>query len=254
MKKITSIGIIALIGALASALPAFAATDITLSRTDIKASAGTTFALTISVAPQATTDYAEKVELDYPANLLEARSFGFANNWMALSQTGYDVTDNVNGVLVKTAGYPGGITSATQFGTVVFYAKKAGSGTITIGGNSVSFQVSGETPSSGAGAALTIAASTAAAPATNASAVQPAAAPSVSSASSSVQSSVQDDTLAPPSGTPQPDNGLQSAAAANASSGLSGGAWAAIVILAVIVIGVIWLTVRKRRKGLDNIN
>ena len=71
--------------------------------------------------------------------MLEVKSFTFAHLWMALVQPGYDSVDNVSGVLVKTAGYPGGLSSSASFGTISFSAKKAGSGVITIGDNSLAF-------------------------------------------------------------------------------------------------------------------
>ncbi len=40
--------------------------------------------------------------------------------------------DNTGGALVKTAGYPGGVSAATPFGTAVFRAKKSGTAVIRV--------------------------------------------------------------------------------------------------------------------------
>ena len=113
------------------------ATTISFSPTSIDVEPGESFNLTISLNPQGIRNYTVKTEVNYPADLLEAKSFNFSGGWMALSQSGYDLIDNTNGQLIKTAGYPGGIPTATTFGTITFSAKKAGQGTISLSGNSM---------------------------------------------------------------------------------------------------------------------
>jgi hypothetical protein len=136
MKK--SLFLITLIAAGAVlATSVWAATTISLSPASVSVNQGRTFNLIISVNPQGIKNYTVKAELKYPADLLEVKSFSFGNNWMALAQPGYDLIDNTNGVLIKTAGYPAGTSSAVTFGTVSFLAKKAGSGTIQVGNNSL---------------------------------------------------------------------------------------------------------------------
>ena len=56
---------------------------------------------------------------------------------MALAQAGYDSIDDARGVLIKTAGYPGGFFGPINFGTVSFLAKKPGNGIIKIGAASL---------------------------------------------------------------------------------------------------------------------
>ncbi len=92
---------------------------------------GQTFTANISVSPSEKV-YTVGIQLDYPANLLRAESFSFASNWMPLSQDGYDSIDNTNGLLIKTAGYPGGISSSRVVGTVTFKAKNSGQGAIQL--------------------------------------------------------------------------------------------------------------------------
>ncbi len=150
--------IVSVCGAMVLAAPAFAATTASFSPTNIQATAGNNFAVTITVNPQGASDYAEKLEVRYPADTLEVKSFTLANVWMALTQPGYDSIDNTAGVLVKTAGYPGGFSSSVPFGTVSFYAKKAGTGTITIGDHSLAFEASSQSALHGAPTSFSIAA------------------------------------------------------------------------------------------------
>lgn len=125
-------------GAAALATPAFAATIVSFSPGSVSVNPGQSFNLTINVDAQAVKNYTVKVELRFPADLLEINSFTFgASGWMAWNQAGYDLTDNTNGVLIKTAGYPGGFGSAATFGTVSFKAKKAGKGTIKVGSGTI---------------------------------------------------------------------------------------------------------------------
>jgi hypothetical protein len=83
-------------------------------------------------------------------------SFTFGSGWLALTQPGYDSIDNTNGVLIKTAGYPGGFSSSANFGTVSFYAKKTGSGTIKIGDSSLAFQASSQSAITGSGTSFAV--------------------------------------------------------------------------------------------------
>ena len=121
---------------MAIAAPALAATSVSFTPVNVSVKQGQTFTLTIGINPQGVKNYTAKTELHYPAGLLEVKSFTFAPSWMPLAQPGYDLTDNTNGVLIKTAGYPGGLSSATTFGTVSFLAKKSGNGTIALNSNS----------------------------------------------------------------------------------------------------------------------
>lgn len=135
-KKILIFSSVAL-GGMFLASSVLAATTISFSPTNINASPGETFNLTISLNPQGVRNYTVKAEVNYPADLLEVKSFSFSNGWMAIPQTGYDLIDNTNGLLIKAAGYPGGIPISASFGTISFSAKKAGSGTISLSNNSM---------------------------------------------------------------------------------------------------------------------
>ncbi len=141
-----------LLGALGVAVltaPALAATSVSFTPVTVSVRQGQAFTLTIGVNPQEVKNYTAKMELRYPADLLEVKSFIFANGWSPLTQSGYDLTDNANGTLIKTAGYPGGVSSATSFGTVSFLAKKSGNGTISLHSNSFALDANNQNVLSG---------------------------------------------------------------------------------------------------------
>lgn len=117
-------------------ISALAATTISFSPLAGEYREGQTFSVNVVVNPQSPV-YTVKAELNYSANLLEVQSFTFANNWMPLSQSGYDLIDNSNGVLIKTAGYPSGLSSQAALGTVVFRVKARGSATVKLGDGSL---------------------------------------------------------------------------------------------------------------------
>ena len=114
----------------ATASSASAAT-ISFSPATGGADVGNAFSLNVYIVPSAGEKiFTAKASIAYPAGLLEARSFSFAQNTFPLAQSGYDRNDTAAGVLIKTAGFPGGITGTTLLGTVTFYAKAAGSADI----------------------------------------------------------------------------------------------------------------------------
>ena len=147
MKKITIITIA--LGLFIFALPVLASTVATLSPSSVNTTTGKTFSVTISVDPKGSANYAEKVEVNFPAENLRVSSFSLGSDWMALSQSGYDLIDNVNGILIKSAGYAGGFSQPTVLGTITFSVLKSGSGIIKIGNNSLAFDIKNQTAISG---------------------------------------------------------------------------------------------------------
>lgn len=156
MKKYILTTTLVMLGVLVLAMPTLAATTVSLSPSSISVDPGQSFNISIALNPQGTNNYAEKVVLNYPADILQVNSFTLNNTWMALTQPGYDLIDNTNGVLIKSAGYTGGLSTVTTFGTVSFYAKKTGNGTITIGNNSLAFEISSQSVLSGTPTSFTI--------------------------------------------------------------------------------------------------
>ena len=136
MKKTLLTILLGTFGIMALAAPALADTSVSFTPVNVSVHQGQTFTITIGADPQGTKNYTVKTELRYPADLLEVKLFTFTNSWMPIAQPGYDLIDNTNGTLIKTAGYPGGVSSTVTFGTVSFLAKKSGNGTITLNKNS----------------------------------------------------------------------------------------------------------------------
>ena len=150
MKKTKLITILTVLGGIVLASSVFAAATISFSPVSVDVVQGENFDLVVAINPQGVESYTTKVELEYPSDLLEVKSFNFGSNWMALSASGYDLIDNTNGILIKTAGYPGGLSSAVTFGTVSFSAKKSGSGVIGLGNNSMVLDATNQDILSGA--------------------------------------------------------------------------------------------------------
>lgn len=136
MKKLLTIGITVL--ALAFGIQtAQADSTILITPQNISARAGQTVTATVIVNPNGERVYTAKVDLRYPANLLEVQGWTFGANIVPLTQSGYDAVDNTQGVLVKTAGFAGGINTPTVIGTITFRVKTAGTGSISVGPNTM---------------------------------------------------------------------------------------------------------------------
>ena len=165
MKKHLLTILLGAFGTMAIAAPALAATSVSFTPVNVSVRQGQTVTLTIGIDPQGVKNYTAKTELHYPADLLEVKSFTFAPSWMPLTQPGYDLTDNKDGVFIKAAGYPGGISSAVTFGTVSFLAKKSGNGTITLNsGNSLALDANNLNVLAGASVQIAVAISAPTAP------------------------------------------------------------------------------------------
>lgn len=102
------------------------ASAITLAPTSVATTEGKSFSVIVGVNPTSGKAYTVRANLSFDPTVLEFTGFSFAPKWMPLSQSGYDIEDNTKGAVVKTGGYPGGITSATNLGTATFRAKKTG--------------------------------------------------------------------------------------------------------------------------------
>ena len=134
MSRIFSVVVVAL----AFLFPAssFAAT-VNLAPTTLSVTPGKVFTVTLTAEPEGTKLYTVRSNVSFDPALVTVTNFAFAPKWLALSTTGYDSIDNASGLLVKTAGYPGGITAPTVFGTITFRAKTAGTAHIDVTGQSM---------------------------------------------------------------------------------------------------------------------
>jgi len=213
---------------------------ISLSPAAKTVSPGQTVAVTITVNPSAGSVYTVKAKIAYPANLLEVQSFTFSDGWLPLSQTGYDLTDNVNGVLIKTAGYGGGLSASKVLGTITFKVKTAGTATVTVASDSMLLDsVNGNVFSGSSSSTLTSVVATS-------PTVSPTASPTAT-----VRPSPRLTTVTPtpaattPGATPGDQN--QTALIAGAGKFLGLANWIWWIILAVVVLSVISLWLRRRR-------
>jgi len=243
MKKITLTGIAAVaIGTMMFAFTALAATTASITPTSVKVVAGQQFNVVVAVNPNGTSDYAEQLQIDYPANLLQVTAFNIGSSWMSLSQPGYDSIDNTNGVLTKTAGYTGGITSLTPFGTITFTAEKSGNGTITIGSGSQAFEKSSQTAITGTGASFVVTAGVVTHAVTS---KVPASATTDLTPVTTINGQVVATTTAQAAVA-----ATQVAAATTGASGLSGSTWIWILVVVLVILIIVVYLVSKRKKKL----
>lgn len=155
MKKKISKIILGVIVSLLLSAPSMAAEAI-FQPSEINAAPGKQFSVSVYIDSQGTDNYVEKLKINYPADIIQVNSFSFDSTWIPLSQPGYDLIDNKSGTLVKSAGYPGGFSSPVPFGTISFLAKKEGSGKISVGEESIAFEISKQSAISGLPASVVI--------------------------------------------------------------------------------------------------
>ena len=96
---------------------------------------GNTVTLQVSVNPAGATIYTAMLDARFSPDTFEVVSFTLNEALLPLKQSGYDALNNTTGVLTKTGGFTG-IVSTASFGTIVLRAKASGSGTFTIADSS----------------------------------------------------------------------------------------------------------------------
>ncbi|MBP6886241.1 MAG: hypothetical protein KBC02_03285 [Candidatus Pacebacteria bacterium] len=137
MKKL-SIFLVVLALSLGSSSSASASSStITLSPAAKSVAPGQTVTVSVQIIPNGSEVTTVKAKISFPADILEVQKFTFGDEWLPLTQPGYSVTDNVGGLLVRTAGFPGGLTTAKTLGTIAFRVKAAGSASIIITSDSL---------------------------------------------------------------------------------------------------------------------
>ena len=110
----------------------FADTNVSLTPLALEVKEGEPVLITVVVHPQTTSNYTAVVEFEYPPEMLYAEDFFFSDTWVPLYREEYNQIDAIQGRIVKAAGYPGGITEATRFGTLRFQALRSGRATVTL--------------------------------------------------------------------------------------------------------------------------
>lgn len=96
--------------------------------------------VTLYVTPDEETVYTAKAVVAFDEKTLSVSDIAVANGWIALSQSGYDSQEN--GQIIKTAGFPGGITEKTAL--LTFTATKASDGVSIIAIEGTSFVLNAE--------------------------------------------------------------------------------------------------------------
>jgi len=118
-------------------LPTLAATTVSFQPISVEVTEGERFEIRVTLDPAGVTNYTVKITLNYSADLVRVESFTFNESLIPLNQPGFFLTDNAGGILIRTGGFPGGVSSPVLFGAVTFVARKTGRGTITMGADSL---------------------------------------------------------------------------------------------------------------------
>lgn len=114
---------------------------------------GTTRAVEIYVDPAGSPIYTVKAAVNFPASQLHVESFTPASGTIALSQPGYDLVDNAGGQLIKTVGFPKGVSDRTLVGTVVFSVAQAGDAAVSVTSSSIALAADNSNVASSFGSA-----------------------------------------------------------------------------------------------------
>lgn len=111
--------------------------SIMLTPESFSISPGERFSVAIRVEPAGATLYSASAQLSFDPALLRVEAFTLSPQWLPLAQPGYDLIDNEKGMLIKTAGYPGGISKATPLGSIAFTALQGGTAVISVSEDSL---------------------------------------------------------------------------------------------------------------------
>src|SRR3989344_4550808 len=233
-SKITSLGI-AMFVALAPAVAY--ASSMSLAPASVKTAVGRSFTMTVSVDPAGTPIYTVKSRITFPADLLEVRSFKLgAGSWISITQPGYDVIDNTAGILIKSAGWPKGLSAKATLGTITFKVKKAGTGQVAITTGSALYDRNTANVFSG-GNSVTVTIADATPTPTPSATVSASVAPTATATPEDITPNAEDETL-------DLGNSFLAASLINTLSFGTGMAWLGWLVFAIIII-VLAVIVRK---------
>lgn len=91
---------------------------------------GQTRSFVVTVYPAGETIYSVQADLLFDTAVLDILSVEYASGWLPLTQSGYDEINESQGVIVKTAGYPGGVNTPTVFATITTRLTGTGTGAV----------------------------------------------------------------------------------------------------------------------------
>ncbi|MDD5731604.1 MAG: hypothetical protein PHU42_01820 [Patescibacteria group bacterium] len=122
----------------AASVNAAASTTLQINPVVVNVKAGEQFTLTTKAIPTAGKNYTVRFSIKFLPELVSVQRWNYADTWISINEPGYEELNNNTGVLVRTAGFPGGFDSVTNFGTATFLAKKTGVTSIFIDAESFS--------------------------------------------------------------------------------------------------------------------
>ena len=112
-------------------------TNLLLTPTKVKIIKGKDITFLVNISPlENRKNYTARIQINYPKDFLELKSFTYWNNWVPIIRPGYDEHIPEKGIILKTAGYQKGFSDEKLFGVITFTAKKPGQGLITFNGDS----------------------------------------------------------------------------------------------------------------------
>lgn len=102
--------------------------------TELEPSIGQDVTLTLRINPDAINPvYTVSARLAYDTDKLKFKSVSFGDDSaVSLSKVPYYLTDTTEGIIVRTAGFPNGISSSAKFVRYTFTAVKSGQATISV--------------------------------------------------------------------------------------------------------------------------
>jgi hypothetical protein len=102
--------------------------------TELEPSIGQDVTLTLRINPDAVNPvYTVSARLSYDTDRLKFKSVSFGDDSaVSLSKVPYYLTDTTEGIIVRTAGFPNGISSSANFVRYTFTAVKSGQATISV--------------------------------------------------------------------------------------------------------------------------
>ena len=110
--------------------------SLTLSPAALAASSSGEFSVAI-VASAAAPIGTVEARLSFDPGAFSAERFALASGWVAVDKPGLVLLDNRKGLVVETAGYPGGFSGTTTLGVLTFKAARAGRAAIAVAGASL---------------------------------------------------------------------------------------------------------------------
>jgi hypothetical protein len=109
------------------------AANFSVSDSYISVEKGDIIEIVVYASSLSENSYTFKSSINFSSDLLSVSDWQWADNWMPLVVEEYDLIDNDSGKIIKTAGYPTGLSDKVEFGVVTFVAKESGQAVVSFG-------------------------------------------------------------------------------------------------------------------------